>query len=98
MGGDQEPSGMSRRDLLKKGGLVLGAAAWMTPAMQVLNMAPAGASDDEDGFDTQCESPIESMPSEPDDSDDTFTGTDAEESTSLDRPGADIPEPPDPTD
>ena len=97
MDGENTPQGMSRRDLLKKGGLVLGAAAWMTPAMQVLNMTPAGA--DDDGFDPQCESPMDEELSSPSSKPkEEPTGTNADESTSLDRNGPDIPEPPAPTD
>ena len=35
---------ISRRDLLKRGAVVAGAAMWAAPTVQVVNMAAAGAS------------------------------------------------------
>jgi len=37
-------SGMSRRDLLKRGAVVGAAAAWTIPVIQVVSMTPAGAA------------------------------------------------------
>lgn len=42
-GGQQRPDGMSRRQALKRGAVIGGAALWVAPAVQVLAITESAA-------------------------------------------------------